>query len=104
MLFTTGAILFGALSISQSHTIRQLLGFFLGLFIIVVSTIHSLLGQEKPFRVCFGLMVATVAIRCRYLLWTKISDTKVAQDMKKLALSGAGKFQFPFSSSSIQMC
>jgi hypothetical protein len=97
MLFTTGAILFGALSISQSHTTRQLLGFLLGTFIISVSTIHSLLGQEKPFRVGFGLMVATVAIRCRYLLWTRISDPKVAKGMKNLALFGAGKFQHPFS-------
>jgi hypothetical protein len=90
MLYTTAAILYGALSITLGSTTRNSLSIVLLGIIVAVSIAHCFLGDVKSFRISFLIMVLSVFLRCLWLLSVRVPDKQVKKDVKYLALCGSG--------------
>lgn len=90
MLYATGTIAYAALSVSLGPETRRLLGMLVAVISVGVSLVHYCLNHTVGFQTVFGTMVGAIFCQCVWLVSTKVKDPKAVNNMKRLALYGAG--------------
>lgn len=97
MLYATAGILYGALSITLTSSVRKSLAVLLTTLIIAISIAHALLGHVTAFRLTFLTLLLCVIGQLSWLVSTKVPDAQVRRDGKLLTGYGASTQFFPLN-------
>lgn len=92
MIYTTALALYSVFSITFNRTWRWVLGTFLTTLVVGVTVLHLVAGESTLHQITFGLMIAAVGFRCRYLMRYVVKDRKAWASMVKLAMVGSITF------------
>ena len=96
MLIATATVFHRIFTFNKSLSVTVYSGLALTLFMSSFMLWHCMTDELVGHSILFGIMVATIGVRTRSLIRTRISSPSLRREVTKLSIWGAGRF-FPLN-------